>query len=506
MAWTARSSLESATRYDPITRRLLGSVRWPHPLRSRPRGYPVSRALPKGQDRSRGDVAREEAEEGEVPRRPESRAAEGGIARGMGYDGEVGDVRPGPWAGRRDGLHQRSAPRETSYDRCEPRDAPHPGTTPFVVAEGPGRTARLAPLRRTREGVGGAGAARGRALPALRAACDAKDPEVRLRASALVDKTEALMLTQPTLVTLDFRDRPLIEVVKEVGDQAGIKLALVPENARAWRARVTLREPAPLPFWKALDRLCDAGHVQYNLGTQGRPATESPSSRSSRPMTRPAGPTSDLGPFRVQLLSLHFQRDVTFASGPRPIEQFFAQVQVAAEPRLSVSQGGPIQVLEAVDDRGQSLMVPARHVGDPPIGILRHELGAGCAVAGAPETPRTAGQDDPDTPRSGADHGLDPQARPLVVPLAGASGKSFRNDQVALSIQDVRANPNSNQTSIELTVQPQGGRGAALVPGDTNRSHLSVARMRTSNRSRCSTPRDGPSPGITRAPTPKARG
>ena len=107
---------------------------------------------------------------------------------------------------------------------------------------------------------------------------------------------------------------------------------------------------------------------------------------------RGAGPTWDSGPFRVSLISLHYQRDVAFnsvvagfprrvavppapvplppglniaaAEGPSVSEQFYAQVQVAAEPRLSLSLNGPLKILEAVDDRGQSLL-PAH--GEGPI-------------------------------------------------------------------------------------------------------------------------------------------
>src|SRR4051812_11580173 len=57
------------------------------------------------------------------------------------------------------------------------------------------------------------------ALPALRSARDVKDPEIRSRASALITRIEGGLLTKPTLVTLDYRDRPLGEVIRSIGDQ-----------------------------------------------------------------------------------------------------------------------------------------------------------------------------------------------------------------------------------------------------------------------------------------------
>ena len=333
-----------------------------------------------------------------------------------------------------------------------------PSSSPKALVERLG-SPRFAERERATEALARLGAD---ALPALRAARDAKDPEVRARAAALVEKTEARLLTQPTLVTLDLKDRPLTEAVEAIGDQAGIKLALTPEGSPAWRARVNLQEPAPLPFWKALDRLCVAGNLQYNLGMQGSSRNREPLLTLFAGNVASAGPTSDFGPFRVQLMNLHFQRDVTFAAGPRPTEQFFIQMQVAAEPRLSVSQGGPIQILEALDDRGQSLMLPVggtsmtRHSGY--FGMSSGAVVQMQAHLKRPEQPgATIRKLRGSVPIAVATR----KPGPLVVPLAGASGKSFRNDQVSLSIQEVRANLNANQTIVDLVVRPQGGPGAA---------------------------------------------
>src|SRR4051794_17626013 len=66
-----------------------------------------------------------------------------------------------------------------------------------------------------REAAAGALERAGRpAIAALRAARDARDPEIRTRAAALIHRIEGALLTQPTLVTLDFEDQPLPEVVK----------------------------------------------------------------------------------------------------------------------------------------------------------------------------------------------------------------------------------------------------------------------------------------------------
>jgi hypothetical protein len=79
------------------------------------------------------------------------------------------------------------------------------------------------------------------ALPALRGALGSKDPEVQTRAAELATRIERDLMVRPTTVTLDFRDRPLDEVVRAVADRSGIPVALVPENAALWQGRrVTL--------------------------------------------------------------------------------------------------------------------------------------------------------------------------------------------------------------------------------------------------------------------------
>ena len=102
-----------------------------------------------------------------------------------------------------------------------------------------------------------------RSLPALRAALEQRDPEIRTRAGTLLARIEGNLLTQPSQVTLNFQDAPLSEVVRSFREQTGIRLAPVTENSpRLLDRKVTLLESTPLPFWKAIDRLCEAASLQ----------------------------------------------------------------------------------------------------------------------------------------------------------------------------------------------------------------------------------------------------
>src|SRR5262245_22101004 len=103
-----------------------------------------------------------------------------------------------------------------------------------------------------------------RALPSLRMAAAGREGRVRPHAAALVDRIEQVLLTGPTLVALDYRDRPLKEVIDSLAERSGMRLSLNPANEDRWRnLRVTLREPEPVPFWRAIDRLAREARLQY---------------------------------------------------------------------------------------------------------------------------------------------------------------------------------------------------------------------------------------------------
>ena len=70
-----------------------------------------------------------------------------------------------------------------------------PSSSPMALVGEQLGSPRFAERENATEGLSRLGA---EALPALRAAREAKDPEVRARATVLVEKTESLLLTQPT--------------------------------------------------------------------------------------------------------------------------------------------------------------------------------------------------------------------------------------------------------------------------------------------------------------------
>src|SRR5262245_20086369 len=89
--------------------------------------------------------------------------------------------------------------------------ADEPGPAELVRRLGSDRFAEPVEAAKALERLGPA------ALPALRTAKDSEDPKVRARVAALLETldrgADVDRLTRPTFIKLDFRDRPLSEVV-----------------------------------------------------------------------------------------------------------------------------------------------------------------------------------------------------------------------------------------------------------------------------------------------------
>jgi len=358
------------------------------------------------------------------------------------------------------------------------------------------------------------------ALHALRSARGSRDPEVRNRATGLVQKIEGSLLTQPTRIRLDFQRAPLTDVVRSLGQQAGFKVALYPDNLAKWKyQKVTLKEPEPVTFWKAVDLLCDAALLQHDARLHGTGGPREPTFALTDGTTRILTPNSDLGPFRVSLLGVHYQRDLNYgaqgfggAGGfgppggvPRPARpqppprgrinpissvQFTAQLLVTAEPRLFISQNGPLQLVEAVDNRGNSLAAPA------PGGPVMNRFAGYFGVTGGsviqlhaplhrPAAPgETIKKFRGTIPLSVSSRGPDP----LVVPLGQGMGKRFANEDVEVTAHGIRALPNARQIVLELSVKSNERPGPAetgdsdafgdVYRADTPRQQLEIVDSR----------------------------
>jgi hypothetical protein len=137
-----------------------------------------------------------------------------------------------------------------------------------------------------------------------------------------------------------------------------------------------------------------------------------------------------------------------------------------AEPRLGVTQNGPLRILEARDDRSNSLLAE----GQRNLLLSRSAtyLAGTCSSVLQLHAPLSR----PDNPGQSIKilRGVVPlrvtarRPDPLVVPLAGATGKAFDQGDLHLTIHEVRSDPNSRQQQIELSVR--AGRSDGSPPTD----------------------------------------
>ncbi len=344
----------------------------------------------------------------------------------------------------------------------------------LVARLGPARPAGREEAARALEAMG-----RG-ALPALLAAGDAPDPEARARASGSGDGIQRSLMARPTPVRLDGEGRTLAEVVRSLGEQGGFSLGAVNQGSDR---PVDARDPGPMPFWEAVDRLgLKGGYFDISNPVGGYFPTLNFGGDGD------FCPTTTSGPFRVKLTGLHESRDRLLIGGPWlrvdeisqriPIRRgakgregrFYAGVGLMVEPRMWFTQEGPARAIEAVDDLGQSLVPPDGAGGRGAVTLFHN---GGGVTAGDVEVDLAM----PDRPgraivrlRGSVPVALQ-QRRPkpaLDVALAGSEGKSFELDEVTLTFRSVREGPTGTVVVVDAKLnldraELPPGRPAALI-------------------------------------------
>lgn len=218
------------------------------------------------------------------------------------------------------------------------------------------------------------------AFPLLKAARSDRDPEVRNRAEVLLDTIERSLLTEPARVRIDAGRHTATEVVEKLVKLENTPLQLVNFRGGGNSPRfLEAAKPETLGFWAILDRLglIPLWDVEADFG---RPAMRRAVTVKLVPRSGPQFPISDHGPFRLTARDVVFGADapppeigIRFPGGmPAPTArraarnaEFLVSLEMMAEPRLSLKSSGPIRILEAVDDRGQTLVAEAH--GDPDV-------------------------------------------------------------------------------------------------------------------------------------------
>lgn len=207
------------------------------------------------------------------------------------------------------------------------------------------------------------------AFPALKAARNEPDPEVKNRAALIHDSIERSLLTRPSVVHLDAHRYTAVELADKLSACQGIPIGLGDPagTASPSRASLEIRKPEDFGVWALMDRLGMTFQWDFEASNDyGRQPIRR--AATAKMVHRPAGQirTSDDGPFRVVLNSPH-----SAAENPLPFDSqgrnrgtnFRASsgdpstvipMEIQAEPRLSLYPTGTIRVTEATDAAGRS--------------------------------------------------------------------------------------------------------------------------------------------------------
>jgi hypothetical protein len=202
------------------------------------------------------------------------------------------------------------------------------------------------------------------ALPALqKARGTATDPEVRRRLDELIPPLERQLALMPKLVTLHMTNKPLTDIVNELSKQTGYKIAsmngmngqfIAPGNNK----NVYTFHFDKVPFWEALDKICDAGGLILQQNSWGDDSLRLYGGDMYVPFNYYNGP------FKVMATGFYYNRSNNFGQLPRnPAQQgqqnsesLQINLSVAVEPKLPIIKVGMVHLTAAEDDEKHSML------------------------------------------------------------------------------------------------------------------------------------------------------
>jgi hypothetical protein len=210
------------------------------------------------------------------------------------------------------------------------------------------------------------------ALPALReAARKTDDAEVRRRLDEIIPHLEQIAALQPTTVTFNCRELPVRKAVEQLSKECGYKLELSQNGARNGNEdpekRLVTVDFKSVPFWQALDSLCEVGGLTFQEGWYGH---DQETLRLDFGESH-ATPMCMQGAFRISIRGFDYQRNLYFNQGFRQAgdiqdgpyhrnQSLRIEMFISVEPRLPLAGvNNQVAFTEVVDDQGQDLIKPA---------------------------------------------------------------------------------------------------------------------------------------------------
>ncbi len=186
------------------------------------------------------------------------------------------------------------------------------------------------------------------------------DPEVRMRAEAILEQIEIDRILKPQPITLDFAEAPLSEILDSIKEQTGCEFQVVPPTPEMLSRTLTLQSEEPVSFWEAIDRVASEARLRSDPSFLNNPL------RSVSPVVRflngrPARYLSYYDrSFRIQITEIKYQADQSLSLDEQgrfipPSKRLTASLQIQAHPGVQFRQTEPLVLDVAQDDQGRSL-------------------------------------------------------------------------------------------------------------------------------------------------------
>jgi len=217
------------------------------------------------------------------------------------------------------------------------------------------------------------------ALPELLKVRSHPDPEVRRRLDEIIPPLERSLTLMPKKVTLHMTNKPIRAVLTELSKQTGYKIAPFDGqiNPATDKAVYTFHFDK-LPFWEALDRVCEASGMALQQNYWGDDSLHLLSQDSYVPFN------SYIGPFKVMATGFFYNRNNNFGQvlrnniqqAQQGSESLNVNLTIAVEPKLPIIKVGPVKLTLAEDEEKHS-MLPVNDVNGNAMWNQRFYYGGG---------------------------------------------------------------------------------------------------------------------------------
>jgi hypothetical protein len=195
------------------------------------------------------------------------------------------------------------------------------------------------------------------ALPAMQKGRAHADPEVRRRLDELIPPLERALALAPKRVTLHATNKPIREIIEALTKQTGYKFGGL-EHPGVERDKLAYTfHFDQLPFWQAMDQVCEAGGYVLQQGYYG--------DDNLRLFRQPDSSVPFIaydGPFKVIATGFNYNRSNQFAQLVRnqpnspSSESLQVNLTIVVEPKLPILRLGTVRLTAAEDEEKQSML------------------------------------------------------------------------------------------------------------------------------------------------------